>query len=337
MKKLNIGTLLVALLLFLSACGNQEQPTSSQAANADKPAAATTGRTLHIGYSSYTLRGPYFSAVDSAIKTLSNENGWTVSSIDAENRPDKQIADVEDLLTKKIDYLILNPKDSDAGVRIATAAKRAGVPVIVIDSDLSADAEVLTRVLAPNLTSNVGIGQYFAEQFGNERIVLGIIDGDKGNLVHLARRNGFIQGLINWQLDNLGKTNVSIEALLYTAADVEGGVRGTEDLVNAVKNINAIYVVTDDIARGAIRALDTAGLSNKVRVAGFDGSNEGIRLVKEKKYTATALNSPRFMVDQVFDVIKNYEAGQRVFPSVSSYEPVVITARNAAKYEGQGF
>ncbi len=330
MNKLLCVLSILVVVVFACAKGKDNEG----ALHASK---STIGRDLSIAYSSYTQRGPYFSAINKAIEAITTSKGWSFVATDAENKAEKQMADVEDLLIKGIDYLILNPKDADAGVRIVRAAQKKEIPVITIDSDISPEAAVVTRVLSPNFASNAEIGRYVAEHFGATKISIGMIDGEKGNVVTTQRRNGFIQGLVNWQLDNRGGTNLAIRALLYTAWDAEGGVRGTEDLLSGFDDLNVIYVTTDDMARGAIRTLEASEKQNDIQVVGFDGSNEGIKLVRDGSYFATALNNPTLMVEQVFEVIEAYEGGQRAFPSVISYEPVIITQDTADAYVGKGF
>lgn len=331
MKKINlIGICLVLGLAVLFSCAKKEEPDQAVRENAS--------RSLRIGYSTYTLRGPYFSAVDNTLKNYAKENDWNYISTDAENNAEKQISDVEDMLARGLDYLVLNPKDPDSGIRIVKNAQKQNVPVITIDSDIRDDAPVVSRVLSPNFEGNKEMGRYVASNFGQTHIQMGMIDGEKGNLVTMARINGFIQGIIGWQLDNLGRTNFTINGLLYTAWDAEGGVRGSEDLLSAYGDkLNLIYVTTDDMARGAIRAMTAANKLGDIKVAGFDGSNAGIELVAKGDYFATSLNSPRLMVGQVLDIIYKMETGQTIFPARMSYDPVVITKDNASEYIGKGF
>jgi ribose transport system substrate-binding protein len=96
---------------------------------------------LRIGISMKTLNAPYFAAQGKAAEEEVKKLGGTAISSDGENDMMKQIADVEDMLAKGIDGLILNPRDAQGLVPVTKQCTKAGVPVVIIDSSIDPSAD----------------------------------------------------------------------------------------------------------------------------------------------------------------------------------------------------
>ena len=148
MKRLIGAAVLSAGLFALS--------TVAQAAPAAKP--------LKIGFSNRTLNGAFFNGLTEYMKISAKAAGYEIIATDAAGNMNKQISDVEDMLSQGIDVLVLNPQDPAAGVNIAKKAAAKGIPVIDLDSDISLDAPVITRVMANNAAA---IDEYRA---GKEKV-----------------------------------------------------------------------------------------------------------------------------------------------------------------------
>jgi ribose transport system substrate-binding protein len=149
-----------------------------------------------IGFANRTLNGAFFNALTVYMKTDAEEAGFKFATTDAKGDLSKQIADVEDLLSQGIKYLVLNPQDPVAGVRIAKIAQRAGVPVIIIDSGIAPGAPVVTQIQTDNYANGRLIGDYTVSQFGDKLINAVLISGNQGNLVGEDRRTGWMVGVI---------------------------------------------------------------------------------------------------------------------------------------------
>ncbi|MCD8349879.1 MAG: substrate-binding domain-containing protein, partial [Planctomycetaceae bacterium] len=129
---------------------------------------AQAGEKIAIGFSNRTLNGPYFQALTTHMENLGRAAGYEVIATDARGDYSKQQSDCEDLISQNIKYLVLNPQDPDAGIRIARQADREGIKVITIDSDISLEAPVVTRILPDNGGNNLAIGRYAADVAGDE-------------------------------------------------------------------------------------------------------------------------------------------------------------------------
>ncbi len=95
-----------------------------------------------VGVAMYTLSAPYFAAQVAAAVDQAKKAGCDVSQSDGQNDMNKQISDVEDMVAKGVNLLILNPRDPEGLVAAADAATKAGVKVVVMDSSINPKAHV---------------------------------------------------------------------------------------------------------------------------------------------------------------------------------------------------
>lgn len=118
-------------------------------------------------------------------------------------------------------------------MRITKIAKSKNVPVVVLDSDISLDAPVITRVQANNMKNNILIGEYAVNKFGDKPMNCIIISGNQGNLVGEARRTNFMRGVMEAQLRKYNHTQLTIVSQGWGNWDQQGGLKAMEDLIVA--------------------------------------------------------------------------------------------------------
>ncbi|WP_165872740.1 substrate-binding domain-containing protein [Celerinatantimonas diazotrophica] len=312
MKKLLL-TLLVAAPMAFSVAHAKEQ--------------------IKVGFANRTLNGAFFNGLTEYMKIHAKEHGYQLVTTDARGDMNKQISDVEDMIAQGINYLVLNPQDPEAGLRITEIAKRAGIPVIDLDSDISLKAPVVTRVMANNAVDNKMIGEYAVSQFGDKPMRCVVISGNQGNLVGKARRDGFFTGVIEAQLRKYNHTEFKILSQGWGNWDQQGGLKAMEDQIVAQGNkINCVYSEMDDMALGAIRALKAANKLQGVKVYSHDGYKKGLEAIINGDLQATASNNPDLLTKKVLNIIQQYQQGKHDFPDYEYITPTLITKDNVKKY-----
>ena len=105
-----------------------------------------------VGVAMYTLSAPYFAAQVAAAVDQAKKAGCEVSQSDGQNDMSKQIADVEDMVAKGVNLLILNPRDPEGLVAAADAATKAGVKVVVMDFEHQSRRRTSSRRCARRTT-----------------------------------------------------------------------------------------------------------------------------------------------------------------------------------------
>ncbi|MEA9391482.1 substrate-binding domain-containing protein [Acerihabitans sp. TG2] len=286
---------------------------------------------IKVGFANRTLNGAFFNGLTEYMKIHAKERGYELITTDARGDLNKQISDVEDMISQGINYLVLNPQDPKAGMRITQIAKRAGIPTVILDSDISLDAPVITRVQANNAKNNIAIGEYAVEQFGNKPMNCVIISGNQGNLVGEARRSNFMLGVMEAQLRKYNHTSLTIVSQGWGNWDQQGGLKAMEDIIVAQGDkINCVYSEMDDMALGAILSLKGANKLQNVKVYAHDGYKKGLEAIERGDLQATAANNPNVLTDTVLDVIAKYQAGNKDFPDYV-YTPTVLITKDNVK------
>lgn len=284
-----------------------------------------------IGFSNREMDSSFFRALSDGIKELGEKDGYKVIISDAGGDFNKQISDVEDLIAQGIDYLILNPQDPKAGLRIVQNANKHNIPVILVDSGIE-NASVVTAVAASNDGGNFLIGEYavgqFRKQFGNARIKLAILSMYQGSYTLMVRRTNFVRGLMEKALQDYGSLELDIVQQVYAGSTDEGGLKAMEDILTAHPDVNMVYTESAVQVRGAINAIRAAGRSKDIQIYSFDGAKFEYDELKKGTVVATGENSPFKLAQTAVDVVKRYEGGERDFPDVVAPQPILVTPSN---------
>lgn len=280
-----------------------------------------------IGFSNREMDSAFFRSLSDGIKELGEKEGFKVILSDAGGDFNKQISDVEDLIAQGIDYLILNPQDPKAGLRLVQNANKHNIPVILVDSGIE-KANVVTSVAASNDGGNFLIGEFAAGRFGSKPIKLAVISMYQGSYTLMVRRTSFVTGLMERSLRDRGSLNLNIVQQVYAGGTDEGGLKAMEDVLTAHPDVNMVYTESAVQVRGIVNAIKAAGRSKDIEVYSFDGAKFEYDELKKGTVVATGENSPFKLAQTAVDVVKRYEGGERDFPDTVAPAPILVTKDN---------
>ncbi|MCW5263508.1 ABC transporter substrate-binding protein [Verminephrobacter eiseniae] len=299
---------------------------------ASAAAMAQTGA-FKIGVSMKTLSAPYFAAQMEAAKARGKELGYEVLATDAQGKLQKQISDVEDLVTRGVKLLIINPADSEGLVNAVNNASANGVKVLVIDSTLNPRANFVTQVQSSNSINGALVGNWVIEEVGNKSLKIALLSGEKGNPVGQERRLGVLSGIIEAQLRKFGKADLTVVGQGWGHWNDEGGLKAMEDLLVANKDINMVLGENDSMVLGARRAIESAGRTGILLVAAADAQKEALALIKQGKYGVTGLNDPALVARTAIDLgVKVVKGEVKDVPKQTLTTPAAITKGNVDKF-----
>jgi ribose transport system substrate-binding protein len=287
-----------------------------------------------VGLTMPSLNAPYFAAQVAAVEKAAKDQGCEITTADSQNDFSKQINDVEDMIAKGIDILILNPRDQEALVPAADAATKAGVKVVVMDSTLNPKANVVTQVRSSNDENGRLVGDWIAKKMKGTPIKMLLLSGNQGNPGALDRRMGVIKGIVEGQLVNEGAVNLQILGQGWGDWATDGGLKAAEDLFQAHPDANLVVGENDSMVLGAVQAAKAAGLDGILFAAAADGQREALEMVKEGTYGATGLNDPDLVGRTAFDIAYKAFKGELPadFPKLHLTPADVISADNVDKY-----
>lgn len=267
------------------ACGGNAGSTTEQ---------KTTGGDK-IGFSISTLNNPFFVSMADGAKAKAQELGLDLTIVDARNDTAKQISDIEDLIATGIKVLIVNPEDSASVTPVVTDAINAGIKVIAVDRYVDG-VEVDCYIGTDNVKAGEQAGTYLVEKVGaNSKIA--ILEGIPGASSAIDRNQGF-RNAVDGKLDV-----VSSQTANFNRAE---GLTVTENILQANPDIKAILSANDEMALGAIEAIEATGKvpGKDILVTGFDAGDDAVASVKAGKML--------FTVEQ-----KTTEMGQMAVESAS--------------------
>jgi ribose transport system substrate-binding protein len=268
-----------------------------------------------IGISMSTLSFPWQKFLTNTSVNEIEKRGGTAIVLDAQGRVDKQNADIEDLIIKKVDVILLNAIDGKAVVPAIIQANNAKIPVITTARRVEGGGEVTQHISADNVAGGKKIAEYAAEKIGGKGEVA-MIEGTPGSSSTTDRTAGFKQGISKFP-------NIKLVYDRPGNYDRSTALTLTEDLLQAHPNVASIYYQDDDMAIGGVRAIKAAGKLDKILVVSNDGIQEVFPLIKNGEVGATiyndAITEGKMSVASAYKVI----SGEKVDSLVSPPNPVI--------------
>ena len=277
--------------------------------------AVNTVTTGGIGLSVSTQNNPFFvTLVDGAKKAASDLN-IPMSVVDAGDDVTKQVADIEDLVNKGIQVLIVNPVDSDAVTGAVEAAMAKGVKVISVDRAVNG-VEIDCQIASDNVLGAELATQYIVDSLG-EGALVAELQGIPGASAAIDRSKGF---------HNIADAKLTVVAAQTANFDRTEGMSVMENMLQANGDIQAVFAANDEMALGAVEAILGAG--KKIMVVGFDATDDAIAAIKDGRMAATIAQQPALIgataIENAFKLI----SGKGIAPSIP-VEVTLITAANA--------
>lgn len=313
-----VSLLAMLMLIVLAACGNdgdKEEVDSTKKENSDS---------LVIGFSQVTLESPFYTSLVAGAKEEAEKQGIELIVVDAQNDIEKQNTDVQSLITKDIDVLLINPVNPSAVAPALKAADAAGIPVITVDRATKED--VTSYIGRDNEDMGRIAGQRALELLGGEAASGKIIElqGDAGGTVMQARHDGFHEIFADIAGVNIieGPYNDYIRAK---------AVSTMQDLLQAHPDVNLVYAHNDDMALGAIQVLNQVGKLDEVKVVGIDGLMEAVKKIEEGSLQGTVINDPTSLGVLAIETAIKVGNGEEV-EKVMNAETGLIDESNVADY-----
>jgi len=228
-----------------------------------------------------TLNNPFFVSLKDGAQKEADKLGYNLVVLDSQNNPAKELANVQDLTVRGTKLVLINPTDSDAVGNAVKMANQANIPVITLDR-VASQGTVVSHVASDNRFGGKMAGNFIAKKVGDNAKIIEL-QGIAGTSAARERGEGFKQAA------DAHKFNI----LASQPADFDRtkGLNVMQNLLTAHPDVQAVFAQNDEMALGALRALQTAGKSDVV-VVGFDGTPDGIKAVEGGKLAAPVAELP---------------------------------------------
>lgn len=258
-----------------------------------------------------TLNNPFFVTLQQGAKDKAKELGLDLIVLDSQNDPAKELANVEDVLNQGIKVLLLNPADSDAAKASVRAANKKKIPVLTLDRSASG-GKVVSHIASDNVAGGKMAGE----------IVIKKLNG-KGNVVELQGIPGASAARDRGQgFNSVIKGASGIKVVARQAADFDRtkGLNVMENILQAQPSIDAVFAHNDEMALGAIKAIQAA--KRNIVVVGFDATDDAVAAVKEGSMYATIAQQPARIGSLGIEAAQKVIKGEKV----PAFTPVALTA-----------
>ncbi|NUT82019.1 sugar ABC transporter substrate-binding protein [Pseudomonas sp. NA13] len=244
-------------------------------------------------------------------KAKSLPDGVTLQFEDARSDVVKQLSQVENFISQKVDALIVNPVDTAATQRITKAAVAAGIPLVYVNrrpDDPKLPAGVVT-VASDDLEAGRMQMQYLADKMGGKGDIV-ILLGDLANNSTTNRTKGVKEVLAKYP-------DIKIEQEQTGTWSRDKGMTLVNDWLTQGRDFNAVVANNDEMAIGAAMALKQAGTKKgSVLIAGVDGTPDGLNAIKKGDMAVSVFQDAKGQADGSIDTAVKMVKKQAVEQSV---------------------
>ncbi len=239
-----------------------------------------------IGLSISTLNNPFFVDLRDGAKAAATRLQVDLVVLDAQDDSAKEASGIEDLIQKKVAVILINPTDSAAIVPTVKKINAAGIPVVTVDRG-SNGGDVAAHIASDNVAGGRMAAEYIGQRLkGTGNVVM--LEGIAGSSAARDRGNGFREGL---------KKFPGIKLLASQTADFNRakGLTVMENVLQAQPKIDAVFAQNDEMALGAVQAIEAAKRQKQIFVVGFDATGDALAAVKAGRLAATIAQQPKEM------------------------------------------
>lgn len=267
----------------------------------------SSGKKYVIGLAMNTQTNPFFVDVKDGVQKAADEHGIELYITDAQDDPTIQMKDVENLITKQPDAIIIDTCDSDAIVSSIEACNEAGIPVFTMDRE-SNGGEVVSHIGYDAIKSGRMAGQYLVDTLGGKGKIVEI-QGIMGTNVAQNRSQGF---------NEIMKENPDMEIVACQVADFDRakGMSVMENILQANPEIDGLYAANDEMLLGALEAMEAAGRTDDIVKIGCDAIDDTLDAMKAGKVDATIAEPPFFLGKAILNTAFDYLEGKEIEPYV---------------------
>ncbi|MEU0370219.1 substrate-binding domain-containing protein [Streptomyces sp. NPDC006283] len=338
-RGLLFGTAAISAGALLTACTSNEPKTEETAAENAPVADDKPGKAVTIGFAGPQADHGWLNAINQNAKSRAEKySDVTLEITEGSNDTAAQIGQVQTLINKKVDVLVILPADGKALTQIGLQAMKAGIPVVNLDRIFASPQAYRCWIGGDNYGMGLNAGNYIGEQLKDKPNAKVIELAGLDNLeLTKQRTQGFDDALKNYP---------NIKKVARQAADftVESGQAKMAQLLQAQSQFDALWNHDDDQGVGALRAIAQAGRKDFLMVGGA-GAKSAMDAIKadDSVLKATVLYPPT-MAASAIDLARALGQGKGVsgmaeleIPASLTLYSAVVTKDNVDEYLPTGF
>lgn len=321
-----LALLMVAMAAMFSLAGCGTTDSSSPTAVATVGTAATAGTSgstdtgglpklakkdkYKVGFSQTVSDNPWRLAETKSMQDEAAKRGWEIVVTDAGGSAAKQVQDVDSLISQKVEAIFLAPQEEKPLVPAVMKAKAAGIPVILLDRNVDqtmaqGGKDYVTFIGSDFVQEGQRVGEWLIKKTNGQAKIIEL-EGTTGSSPANDRKKGF---------DDTIKAQAGMKILDSQTGQFnrDKGRQVMQTLLTAHPDVTVVYAHNDEMAIGAIAALEAAGKKpgKDVMVVSIDGEKDALQAIVDGKLGASCECNPRFG-PKAFDTLVAYASGDQV-------------------------
>jgi len=332
MKRLFAILMAAMMLVGLVACGSEEKTTTTS--GTDDTTKTESKELIKVGIiNNDPNESGYRTANDNDLKEMFTEENGYEATFAYSLKNDEQITAAQKMVQDEVDYLLLSAADTAGWDSVLKDAQAAGIKVILFDRTIDADESLYEASVVSDMAKE---GETAVEWLTNQKL-------DKYEVIHIQGAMGTAaqQGRTG-ALDQAVKDNDNWKLVTQQTAEwnAETAQQIVQSVIDSGKSFNVIYAENDNMAKGAVAALDKANISHGVGkdviVMGFDCNKWALEELMKKNWNYDGQCNP-FQASYIDDIIKKLEAGETlsektIIMEEKGFDAETITQEDVDKY-----
>jgi simple sugar transport system substrate-binding protein len=303
-RRLTLGALVGSALLFAAAINGHAQ---------DKK--------ITLGFAQVGAESAWRTANTVSVKQAAKDAGVNLKFSDAQQKQENQIKAIRSYIAQKVDVIAFSPVVESGWEPVLTEAKNAKIPVILTDRNIDVKDKSLyvTMIGSDFLEEGRRGGRWLEERYKNDKGPINIVElqGTVGSAPANDRHAGLMEVI---------KNDPKFKIIASQSGDftLAGGKQVMEAFAKTYgKQINVVYAHNDDMALGAIQAMEEAGLKpgTDISVVSFDATKGGFEAMVAGKINVDVECSP-LLGPQLMQAAKDVVAGKQLPKRITTEETV---------------
>jgi ribose transport system substrate-binding protein len=288
--------------------------------------------TYKAGFAQTEMNNPWRLAQTASMKDEAAKLGWQLVYTDAAGSAAKQVADVNSMIAQGVDVIFLSPREEKPLIPAVMAAKKAGIPVFLIDRNVDQalakpGVDYVSFIGSDFVLEGKMAGEWLVKATNGKANILEI-EGSTGSSPANDRKTGF---------DGVIKDHPDMKILASQTGNFnrDEGRKTAEALLQAHPEANVIYAHNDEMAIGAISAIEAAGKKpgKDILIVSIDGEKDGLQAIIDGKMGATVECNPRFG-PAAFKAAIDYANGEKIPPIMTNKDNFYDSSNAAASIAG---
>ena len=320
-----------ALCLAMASCGDSSSKSGSDSKSGDS--SGSSDKKIKVGIiNNDPSESGYRTANDKDLKnTFKEENGYE-AKFTYSLKNDEQITQAQKFIQDGVDYLLLSAADTAGWDGVLKDAQKAGVKVILFDRTIDASEDLYEASIVSDMDQE---GKTAVEWLKGQNL-------SEYNIIHIQGVMGSAaqKGRSGALLEEAEKSGWNIITSQTAEWNAEKAQQIVESAIASGNKPNVIYAENDDMAKGAVAALDKNNISHGVGkdciVMGFDCNKWALQELLDKKWNYDGQCNP-FQSSYIDDVIKKLEKGEKldkktIVMEEKGFDAEKITQEDVDKY-----